>query len=106
MGKSGKIGNKVLVDEPLREMTREAVMTTQFREDMQFWTKENPRTALRAWGLINEIVKTPFHGKGKPEPLKYEGPNIWSRRLTDEHRIVYKVGDARIDFLQARYHYD
>lgn len=47
----------------------------------------------------------PFAGIGKPEPLKYPSPGVWSRRLTQEHRLVYLVSDDRIDFLQARYHY-
>lgn len=47
----------------------------------------------------------PFSGLGKPEPLRHLGPNVWSRRLTQEHRLVYLVAHDRIDFLQARYHY-
>lgn len=50
-------------------------------------------------------MRTPFTGTGKPEPLKALGANVWSRRITQEHRLVYKVYDERIDFLQARYHY-
>jgi toxin YoeB len=47
----------------------------------------------------------PFTGLGKPEALRHLGPNMWSRRLTQEHRLVYLVGHDRVDFLQARYHY-
>jgi len=50
-------------------------------------------------------MRDPFTGVGKPERLKHLGPDVWSRRLTGEHRIVYLVRDDRIDFLQARYHY-
>ena len=50
-------------------------------------------------------MRDPFDGIGKPEPLKYFVAGAWSRRLTQEHRVVYLVSDARIDFLQARYHY-
>lgn len=50
-------------------------------------------------------MRDPFTGLGKPEPLKYLGSDVWSRRLTQEHRLVYVVGAARIDFLQARFHY-
>ncbi len=60
---------------------------------------------LRAFDLIDAILRDPFSGIGKPEPLKYIAPGCWSRRLTQEHRIVYLVRDERIDFLQARYHY-
>ena len=55
--------------------------------------------------IVEDLVRDPFHGLGKPEPLKFLGPGVWSRRLTQEHRIVYVVKDDRIDFLQARYHY-
>jgi len=51
------------------------------------------------------VMRDPFKGKGKPEPLKYLAPGVWSRRLTEEHRLVYLVRNGRIDFLQARYHY-
>lgn len=52
-----------------------------------------------------DVLRDPFSGLGKPEPLKYLGSNIWSKRLSLEHRVVYLVRDDRIDFLQARYHY-
>lgn len=63
------------------------------------------RVALRAFDLIEAIILDPFAGIGKPEPLKYLARGAWSRRLTQEHRIVYRVSKDRIDFLQARYHY-
>lgn len=52
-----------------------------------------------------EVIRDPFAGIGKPEPLKGLGTNVWSRRTTQEHRLVYKASDDRIDFLQARYRY-
>lgn len=61
--------------------------------------------ADRIWGLIEEILRTPFAGTGKPEPLRFLGPEVWSRSITQEHRLVYLVRDERIDFLQGRYHY-
>lgn len=84
---------------------REAVFHPEFREDLRYWVETDRRTALRAFDLIEDIMRDPFSGLGKPEPLKYLAPNTWSRRLTQEHRIVYFVSDNRIDFLQARYHY-
>jgi toxin YoeB len=54
---------------------------------------------------VEAVLRDSFTGIGKPEPLKYLAPGVWSRRLTQEHRIVYLVGDDRIDFLQTRYHY-
>ena len=84
---------------------RLAVFHKEFREDLRFWIETERRTALRALALVEDILRDPFRGLGKPEPLKYLAPNIWSRRLTQEHRVVYLVRDGRIDFLQARYHY-
>lgn len=84
---------------------REAVFQPEFREDLTFWVETDRKTALRALKIVEEILRDPFHGIGKPEPLKYLGSNVWSRRLTQEHRIVYLVSNSRIDFLQARYHY-
>ena len=63
------------------------------------------KVALRAFDLIEAVMRDPFTGIGKPEPLKYLASGAWSRRLTQEHRIVYLVSNDRIDFLQARYHY-
>jgi toxin YoeB len=86
-------------------MSLNAVFHQEFREDLRYWVKNDPRVALRAFDLIEAVVKNPFSGIGKPEPLKYLAPGTWSRRLTQEHRLVYLVRDDRIDFLQARYHY-
>ncbi len=63
------------------------------------------RVALRALDLVEAILRDPFNGIGKPEPLKHFLSGAWARRLTQEHRIVYVVQGERIDFLQARYHY-
>lgn len=77
----------------------------QFREDLLWWAKTDPRLWARLWDLIESIVQTPFSGIGKPEPLKYLGSNLWSRRINLEHRLIYRVEENRILFLQARYHY-
>jgi len=84
---------------------REVQIRTEFLQDLRYWIKVDPRTALRALDIVDDACRDPFKGLGKPEPLKYLGPNIWSRRLTQEHRVVYFVRDDRICFLQARYHY-
>lgn len=85
--------------------TRETVFHPEFREDLQYWVQTNRKTALKILTLVEAIVRDPFKGIGKPEPLKYLDHNTWSRRLTREHRIVYYVTNTRIHFLQARYHY-
>ena len=85
--------------------TRAAVFHPEFREDLRFWVETDRKVALRAINLIEAILRDPFTGIGKPEPLKYLASGAWSRRLTQEHRIVYLVSADRVDFLQARYHY-
>ena len=77
----------------------------EFREDLRYWIAVDRKIALRALSLVEAILRDPFTGIGKPEPLKYLMTGAWSRRLTEEHRIVYLVSKDRIDFLQARYHY-
>ncbi len=82
-----------------------AVFQPEFREDLRYRVETDRKVALRAFNLIEAILRDPFGGPGKPEPLRYLGPDVWSRRLTEEHRIVYLVRHSQIDFLQARYHY-
>lgn len=84
---------------------RDAVFQPEFREDLRFWVTTDRKVALKVLTLVEAILKDPFRGIGKPEPLRHLGSGVWSRRLTQEHRIVYMVSDDRIDFLQARYHY-
>ena len=84
---------------------RDAVFQPEFREDLKYWVRTDRKTALRAFTIIEDILRDPFTGIGKPEPLKHLASGAWSRRLTQEHRIVYLVREDRIDFLQARYHY-
>ncbi len=88
-----------------KKADRNAVFHSEFREDLRYWVETDRKVALRAFDLIETIMHDPFTGIGKPEPLKYLASGAWSRRLTQEHRIVYLVSHDRIDFLQARYHY-
>jgi toxin YoeB len=78
---------------------------TAFVEDLTYWVTTDRKTALRILRLVQEAARDPATGIGKPEPLKHLGPDVWSRRITQEHRLVYRVSADRIDFLQARYHY-
>ena len=84
---------------------RAALFTPAFLEDLRWWVKTDRKVALRTFDLLDAVLRDPFEGLGKPEPLKHLGPGTWSRRITQEHRLVYSVGVERIDFLQARYHY-
>ena len=88
-----------------KKSERDAVFHPEFREDLEWWVNTERKIALRAFDLIEAIMSDPFSGIGKPEPLKYLASGAWSRRLTQEHRIVYLVSEDRIDFLQCRYHY-
>ncbi|MEQ9103451.1 MAG: Txe/YoeB family addiction module toxin [Rhodothermales bacterium] len=77
----------------------------EFREDLEYWVRHDRKIALKCLKIIEDVMRDPFDGLGKPEPLKFMGSGVWSRRLTQEHRIVYVVMQNRVDFLQARYHY-
>jgi toxin YoeB len=88
-----------------RRAGRDAVFHPEFREDLRYWVEVDRQVALRAFDLIDAILPDPVTGIGKPEPLKYLAAGTWSRRLTQEHRIVYLASAERINFLQARYHY-
>jgi toxin YoeB len=84
---------------------REAVFHPEFREDLRSWVATDRKVALRVLELVEAVLREPFTGAGKPEPLKHLLAGAWSRRVTEEHRLVYLVRGRRIDFLQARYHY-
>jgi toxin YoeB len=74
-------------------------------EDYLYWQKQDRKMVERINKLIQEIQRDPVGGIGKPEPLKHALAGFWSRRITDEHRVVYKVeGDALL-MVQLRYHY-
>lgn len=85
---------------------RRAEFLSEFREDLAWWIRTDRNTALRVLQLVEATLADPFAGIGKPEPLRYEFAGCWSRRITREHRLVYRVTADRIDFLQARYHYE
>jgi toxin YoeB len=84
---------------------RIAVFQKEVLEDLRHWVKADRRIALRTLYLAEAILRDPFRGIGKPEPLRHLAAGAWSRRLTEEHRVVYLVQAQRVDFLQARYHY-
>lgn len=88
-----------------RDAKRVAVFQPEFRDDLQFWIKSHRSTAIRVLDLVEAVMRDPFDGPGKPEPLKYVLAGCWSRRITQEHRLVYRVSGQAVDLLQARYHY-
>ena len=85
---------------------RDCVLDDSFRDDLEYWVEKDRRTALRVLKLMEAILRDPCGGIGKPERLRHLDRDIWSRRITQEHRLVYLVESDRITFLQARYHYD
>jgi toxin YoeB len=84
---------------------RESVFEPEFRSDLQYWAKNDRKILLKIIDLIEAVMREPFDGIGKPEPLRHNSTGTWSRRITKEHRIVYKVSAEKINFVQARYHY-
>lgn len=74
-------------------------------EDYLFWQSNDPKVLARVNALIKEIQRTPFSGIGKPEPLKHALKGYWSRRITDEHRIVYAISGDQLLIAQLRNHY-
>ena len=81
------------------------IFSEQAWEDYLYWQKIDKKLVQRINDLIKEITRAPHAGRGKPEPLKHALAGYWSRRINDEHRIVYKVADGSLLIAQLRYHY-
>lgn len=86
-------------------MSRRLVFHANGWEDVSHWALNDRAMTKRLLRLIDDVLRDPFEGIGKPEPLKHSMPGAWSRRINDEHRLVYLVTDTEIVILQARYHY-
>lgn len=74
-------------------------------EDYLYWQKTDPKVVKRINAVIQDIQRSPFEGIGKPEPLKHGLSGYWSRRITDEHRLIYKISSGQVLIAQMRYHY-
>jgi toxin YoeB len=81
------------------------VFAAEALDDLQYWVETDPRRAGRILKLLEEALRDPFRGTGKPEPLRQLAGNVWSRRIDQEHRLVYSVEARSIRVLQCRYHY-
>jgi toxin YoeB len=94
--------------EPTPQACFFSVFSPDFKADLRWWYRQEPKKANRIMDLVADILDgDPFNGLGKPEPLKYfPEANTWSRRIDLEHRLTYQVDQNRIVFLQARYHYE
>ncbi len=77
---------------------RRAVFSTHFLSDLDYWVRTDRKVALRLLRIVGETLRQPFRGIGKPEPLKRHLSGVWSRRLTQEQRVVYEVADGEIGF--------
>ena len=81
------------------------VFSPKALEHLRYWTDADRRKALKILDLIDTTLKSPFEGIGKPEPLKFELAGSWSRRIDQEHRLVYRVEKGELFILSCRYHY-
>jgi toxin YoeB len=88
-----------------RRARRQLLVQQECLEDLRYWVETNRKTALRVLALIEATLRDPFEGIGKPEPLRHLGPDLWSRRITSVDRLVYRVTNEAVDFLQLRYHH-
>lgn len=88
-----------------RRVRRRTFVQSECLDDLQYWVGTNRTTALRVLELMEAALRDPFEGIGKPDPLRHLGSGVWSRRITGVDRLVYRVSDDAVDFLQARYHY-
>ena len=84
---------------------RSALFHAAFLDDLRFWIETDRALALRVLDLVDAVLRDPLQGIGKPEPLRHQYAGCWSRRVSREHRLVYRVTPSTVEFLQARYHY-
>jgi len=82
------------------------IFTENAWEDYLFWQKVDKKMVKKINELIKDIKRNPFHGIGKPEPLKHDLAGLWSRRIDQEHRLVYKIVDENVQVYACRFHYD
>jgi toxin YoeB len=82
------------------------VFTELSWEDYQYWQKNDKQKIKRINDLLKDISRNPYEGLGKPEPLKFNYAGFWSRRIDEEHRLIYRVVNDEIQIAKCRYHYD
>ncbi len=97
----GLLDELVTADRVLKNCVRLSVFDLHFREDLAYWIEQDRKVALRILRLVESVLRDPVAGEGKPEALKGLGAGVWSRRITQEHRLVYLIKKDRIHFLQA-----
>ena len=87
------------------QVRREAVFEPDFLDDLVHWIRTDQKPALRTFKLVNLTLRDPFRGGGKPKPLGKSLGGLWSRRISEEHRLVYKITSNQVRFMSARFHY-
>jgi len=85
--------------------SRRLIFTDPGWEDYLYWQSQDKKNLKKVNQLIRDIQRSPFTGHGKPEPLKYELAGAWSRRINDEHRLVYEIIDGDVHIINCRRHY-
>ena len=86
-------------------MSKSVIFDPQFRDDLRWWARKDRKICNRVLDLVEATIADPINGIGKPERLKYLPGSRWSRRITQEHRLVYQLSEDKLIFLQCRYHY-
>ncbi|MBC6481335.1 MAG: Txe/YoeB family addiction module toxin [Hormoscilla sp. GM7CHS1pb] len=86
-------------------MSRRIVFESSAFAEFNEWAKNDKKIYQKIVNIIKDIDRSPFEGLGKPEPLKYELSGYWSRRINDEHRLVYQVNDSEVIIIACKYHY-
>jgi toxin YoeB len=84
---------------------RDVIFKGSSFDDFNHWATKDKKIFGRIVKLVEEVRRTPFEGSGKPEPLKHQLKGFWSRRITSEHRLVYKATDITIEIISCKYHY-
>jgi toxin YoeB len=82
-----------------------SVVEPRFRDELRDWISDNKRIALKIMDLVDAVERNPYEGIGKPEPLKHQFAGLWSRRIDQEHRLVYQVAEESVMFLSCKGHY-
>jgi toxin YoeB len=82
------------------------LFSPQAWEDYLYWQQADKKLIRRINDLLKDIVRSPYEGIGKPEPLRHALAGFWSRRITDEHRLVYRIKGQNLEIVQLRYHYE
>ena len=90
---------------PLRKRVKSLEFDASAFEDLAWWIEQDRDNALKIIKLINDVQRDPFRGIGKPEPLRHELAGCWSRRIDQEHRLIYQVTSEKMRILACRYHY-